>query len=122
MEKSRLTSGAQLQGGSGGPDRPHASEATYFWRYAIYGQLYELFERVNNAMLTDALDRLSLHALLYDAVVIIKHDVRPLPISFPGPLEMDMRNRRKVTESVLSEFVDGLALWSSTYRLVPTLP
>ena len=73
-------------------------------------------------MLTNPLDRLSLHALLYDAVVKIKRDVRPLSISFHDPLGMDMRNRGKVTKSVLSEFVDRLALRSSTYLLVPTLP
>ena len=73
-------------------------------------------------MLTNSLNHLSLHALLNDAVVRIKRDVRPLPISFHDPLRMGIRNRGKVTESVLLEFVDGLALLSSTYRLVPTLP
>ena len=59
------------------PNRPHASEATYLWRYATERQLYELFERVINAILTNPLDRLSLSALLYDAIARIKRDVRP---------------------------------------------
>ena len=104
------------------PDRPHASEATYFWRYAAERQLYELFERVINAVLTNSLDRLSLNALLHDAVARIKREVRPLPIAFHVSLGMSMRRRGKVTENVFSEFVDRLVLRSSAYRSVPVLP
>ena len=57
------------------PDRPHALKATYFWRYATERQLYELFEHVINAVLTNPLDRLSLNALLHDAIVKIKREV-----------------------------------------------
>ena len=106
----------------GDPDRPYASEATYFWRYATERQLYELFERVINAVLTNPLNRLSLDVLLHDTVARIKREVRPLPIAFHDSLGMDMRTRGKVTESVFSEFVDRLASRSSTYRSVTTLP
>ena len=58
-------------------DRPHASEATYLWRYTTERQHYELFERVISAILTNPLDRLSLNALLYDAIARIKRDVLP---------------------------------------------
>ena len=44
------------------PDHPHAAEATYFWRYVTERQLYELFERVIDAVLTNLLDRLSLNS------------------------------------------------------------
>ena len=43
-------------------DRPHASEATYLQRYATERQLFELFERVINDILTNPLDCLSLNA------------------------------------------------------------
>ena len=45
------------------PDRPHASEATFFWNYTTKRQLYELFERVINTVPTNLRDRLSLNAL-----------------------------------------------------------
>ena len=64
------------------PDRPHASEATFFWSYTTKRQLYELFERVINAVPTNLRDRLSLNALLYDAVARIRREVRSLPIVF----------------------------------------
>ena len=64
------------------PDRLHALEVTYFWRYAPKRLLYELFERLINAILTNPLDRLNLNALFYDAVARIKHEARPLPIAF----------------------------------------
>ena len=67
------------------PDRPHASKATYFWRYATERQLYELFERVITVVLTNPLDRLSLSALLHDGVARIKREVRPLSIVFHDP-------------------------------------
>ena len=35
------------------PDRPHASGATYFWRYVTERQLCELFERIIGAVLTN---------------------------------------------------------------------
>ena len=57
------------------PDRPHASKATHFWRYAPERYLYELFERAINAVLTNPLDLLSLNALLHDAVTTIKREV-----------------------------------------------
>ncbi|CAM9499739.1 unnamed protein product [Ascophyllum nodosum] len=58
------------------PYRPHASEATYFWRYATERQLHELFEGVINAVRTNPLDRLSLNALRYDAVERVKREAR----------------------------------------------
>ena len=104
------------------PDRPRASEATYFWKYATERQLYELFERVITVVLTNPLDRLSLNVLLHDAVARIKGEVRPLPIAFHDSLGIGMRRRGKVTESVFSEFVNRLALRSLAYRPVPVLP
>ena len=104
------------------PDRPHASEATYFWRYVTERQLYELFERVIDAVLTNPLDRLSLNSLLHDAVARVKREVQPLPIAFHDPLGLDMQKRGQVTEHVFSGFVERLALRSSAYRSVPTLP
>ena len=104
------------------PDRPHASEAIYFWRYVAERQLYELFERVIDAVLTNPLDRLSLNSLLYDAVARVKREVRSLPIAFHDPLGLDMQKRGQVTEHVFSEFVERLALRTSAYRSVPALP
>ena len=83
------------------PDRSYASEATYFWRYATERQLYELFERVFDVVLTNPLDGVSLNALLHDAAARTKREVRPLPVAFYDPLGMGMRTRGKVTESVL---------------------
>ena len=99
------------------PYRPHASEATYFWRYATERQLHELFEGVINAVRTNPLDRLSLNALRYDAVERVKREVRPLAIAFNDPLGMGMRRRGKVTENVFSEFVDRLSSWKSVTQL-----
>ena len=104
------------------PDRPHASEATYFWRYVTERQLYELFERVIDAVLTNPLDRLSLNSLLHDAVARVKREVRSLSIAFHDPLGIDMQKRGQVTENVFSEFVERLALRSSTYSSAPVLP
>ena len=104
------------------PDRPHASEATYFWRYVTERQLYELFERVIDAVLTNPLGRLSLNSRLHDAVARVKHEVRSLPIAFHDPLGLDMQKRGQVTEDVFSEFVERFALRSSAYRSVPALP
>ena len=81
---------------------PHESEATYLWRYATKRQLYKLFERTINAVLTNPLDRLSLNALLHDVTARIKREVRPLPIAFHDPLGMGMRTRGKVNENVFS--------------------
>ena len=105
-----------------GPDRPHASEATYFWRYVTERHLYELVERVIDADLTNPLDRLSLNSLLHDAVARVKREVRSLPIAFHAPLGPDMQKGGQVTKHVFSEFVERLALRSSAYRLVPALP
>ena len=104
------------------PDRPHAFEATYVWRYVTERQLYEIFERVIDAVLTNPLDRLSLNSLLHDAVARVKREVRSPPIAFPDPLGSDMQKRGQVTEHVFSEFVERLALRSSAYRSVPALP
>ena len=104
------------------PDRPHALETTYFWRYAIERKLYELFKCVINAVLTNPLHRLSLNGLLHDAVARIKRKVRPMPIAFHDSLGMGMRKRGKVTENVFLEFVDRLVLRSSAYRPLPVLP
>ena len=104
------------------PDRPHASEATYFWRYVTQRHLYKLFERVIDAVLTTPLDRLSLNSLLHDAVARVKREVRSLPIAFQDSLGSDMQKRGQVTKHVFPEFVERLALRSSAYRSVPVLP
>ena len=69
--------------------------------------------------MTKPLNRLSLNALLHDAVTKIKREVRPLPIAFHNPLGMGIPTRGKVTQSVFLEFINRLALRSSTYRSVP---
>ena len=64
------------------PDRSHTSKVTYVWRYVTEHQLYERFELVLDALLSNPLDRLTLNFHLHAAVTRVKREIHPLAVDF----------------------------------------
>lgn len=68
------------------PDRPHASEAVYFWRYVTKRQLIHLFARVRQFVLPNPIDCVNVNSRMLNIAADMAAQFHSLRVEFYNSL------------------------------------
>lgn len=103
------------------PNRPFASEETYFWRLLSSTNLADLIDRTLQLFMPSQQDRLSMESHVLGVNKRIEKYIAPWAIDITNPTEPHMVARGDAIKHIHTEFVSDLANRKSTYYSITDL-
>ena len=100
---------------SASADRPFASEARYFWRFASEQTVNEAMERTLRLFLPKQSDYGSMESLLVGSVRAVKDLCESLQVDYSNPSSAEMLQRGRDLQQIHTTFVNDLSNRSSSF-------
>ena len=91
------------------PDRPHVTEATFFWRYVSEHDLKELMERLAHLLVPSKLERFDVDAITNTFVTKASDTLRTNPVEPQSPMGYNMRMRGTETHDLFDRYATMLS-------------
>ena len=91
------------------PDRPHVTEATFFWRYVSEHDLKELMERLAHLLVPSELERFGVDAITNIFITEASDTLRTNPVEPQCPMGYNMRMRGTETRELFDRYANMLS-------------
>ena len=91
------------------PDRPHVTEATFFWRYVSEHDLKELMERLAHLLVSSELERFGVDAIMNIFVTEASDTLRTNSVEPQCPMGYNMRMRGTESHDLFDRYATMLS-------------